>query len=174
MSQPKRSQEDNSVEEKPKKATPQKAKPATAAALRKKLMKGGGLLHQDEYTGTLYTYKDEYMWYIRLEEGKIKTAATMRDNNFDMHMSGMITKPTLRDVKPLPKDIAEEIKKKISGNPKHYVKLAAQDALMIGGGMTTEMSFSFTPQDDASALDAAKRVLNPESFGYFIFYEIPE
>lgn len=148
----------------------------TIEAIREAIEKGGVLLYMESYGGKMYVYANGYMWYLNLNgKGVVETAATMSDKSFGMHMMNRIMSPKPEDVRPLPEEMKAEVEKKLTGKAEDYMALIKDGKLSVGGGMTTEQSFTVglkldTPEDIKKAQDYIIRVMNPESFGYFIFH----
>jgi|GEM_PF-4670510 len=124
-----------------------------------------------DYTWQFNVYKRRHYYHVRADKnGKIQTCGTHTWERVVRSVESQKTPPHKSNLETPKGDFKEEIKSKIGLTKKQYLKLYQEGKLIIGGGMTTEMSFTkeATGNDDTD-MDYIERVLSPTSYGYFRF-----
>ena len=126
---------------------------------------------KSEYYWSFNVYKRNNYYHVRADKnGKIQTCGTHTWERVVRDVKSQTTTPHRSQLETPKGDFKEEIASKIGLTKKQYLKLYQAGKITIGGGATTEMSFTVKASgDDKEDMDYIERVLRPTSFGYFRF-----
>lgn len=126
---------------------------------------------KDNYIWQFNVYKGGLFYHVRANgDGHIQSCGTHTLERLKSSIKSQITPPQSNNLEPLEGEFKKEVESKLGLTNKQYLKLFKEGEITVGGGMTTEMSFTVTASgDDAVDMDYIERVLKPTSAGYFNF-----
>ncbi len=116
--------------------------------------------------GEITVYKDLRLLYVQYDKNKKVTSLAFTNEE---RMNGLYYKPLRSQMKELPKEFADEFKKKVYATPEDYLKMYKKGMLQIGAGLTTDQQWTAHPKREQDQMQAIKTVLKSGSIGYFTF-----